>query len=105
MKSPKQNASAPANGAHTPGPWLVRRNRKANGRFEVVAAACPSFPIACPGGRSGFHETKANSHLISAAPDLLAAADKLLTDWAAGRNLSESAQMLSRAQAKAEGRA
>lgn len=87
-------ASAPAIGAHTPGPLTV----ETFGGYYNIRHGSPADYTARVFGL-------ADANLYAAAPDLLAAADKLLTDWAAGRNLTESAQMLSRAQAKAEGRA
>lgn len=59
---------------HTPGPWKVYAPR--NDDVWVIAA----HPI-CRCSMAATTETKANARLISAAPDLLEAAEARLNEW------------------------
>lgn len=102
---------------HTPGPWL---RSKSGNTFQIVAgkdmneepntlvANIPPIGYNCD--YEPCDETKANAHLIAAAPDLLSALRFLLADYIAiqGDKLTGSSVPIEMAQAaiaKAEGAA
>lgn len=60
-------------GPHSDGPWRCWENHK--GEFSISCESGGFAPIAKVKGdkRSTLKDAKANAHLISAAPDLLAA--------------------------------
>ncbi len=57
---------------HTPGPW--HRNIRAGGKYPVVFSGRNNYVATVSQQKDG-QETEANIDLISAAPDLLAAAE------------------------------
>ncbi len=73
----------------TPGPWIVRQRTSnlgvPNGRFAILSAAQSTreefficeMPFAAVRGDDG-QESRANSHLIAAAPDMLVALEGIL---------------------------
>ena len=60
--------------AHTPGPWIIRHGSI----YGTVPERDPEY-ICEPWGR-GHAETQANTHLICAAPDLLALAKRYASE-------------------------
>jgi len=64
---------------HTPGPWVI----DANDRYHVESPDGSALPwsIATISGSAGpgTNRSEANARLIAAAPDLLAALEKLLS--------------------------
>ncbi len=62
---------------HTPGPWVA--DIKADGSTEVWSADYSMF-IAKRHQMNDRDEAKANTNLIAAAPDLLAALEKIVFD-------------------------
>jgi len=88
---------AAAKAPHTPGPWHVLRNDVVDARSCHIASA--QFN---PAGRANSTEQMpANARLIAAAPDLLAALQKIATG---GHWLGECIRTAQAAIAKAEGR-
>lgn len=82
---------------HTPGPWHI-------GQANWVVSGDKSIPIAKVGQAHAENgEQEANTRLIAAAPDLLAAAKRIIYPDG-GRDYPDGQEALARAIAKAEGR-
>ena len=62
---------------HTPGPWDFDSFAL---REEIRAENNPLIAIVCSVHCDSPEQTKANAHLIAAAPDLLFALEKVYTD-------------------------
>jgi hypothetical protein len=92
---------------HTPGPWFIGDDNNAG--CEVIAGPV-AIPLdrtpRCPGGGSEYvisrEEMIANSRLIAAAPDLLAACERLLR-WAGWPHAEKDIELARAAIAKAKG--
>lgn len=104
-----QMTTTPKTVKHTPGPWQVCHN-------VAYSAPCVCGPngfgdptiatLIAPGHFLREDETpeqraEANAKLIAAAPDMLAALQKMSADFASGKNLSEAIQAVDAAIAKA----
>ncbi len=88
-------------GAHTPVPWnvvLIREDRKG---WNLSADAYKDWPAAIAykikdeALEIGCDEAEANARLISAAPDLLRALERLaeMSQWSVSSGVNETAQM------------
>ena len=95
---------------HSPKPWRIWQNRVAPNQTEIEIYDAQNYKLAniAHWKDEGAEESKANAHLISAAPDLLSALRFLLADYIAieGEKLTGSsvpADMARAAIAKAEG--
>ena len=82
---------------HTPGPWSVKpeevdrayirvRGTHLGGRFKIANVLTPNYEGSHPREAD---ETRANAHLIAAAPDLLAALQVMLRDYAAVHDIGD----------------
>lgn len=61
--------------AHTPGPWRVEPDRRANGNYQIradIPGQTGALYVAQTIGGLRDGAEAANAHLIAAAPDLLA---------------------------------
>jgi hypothetical protein len=65
---------------HTPGPWLVTKDRWGALCVNNHDAFASEFPVAAVNG-AGDEEKAANARLIAAAPDLIAALTFMLADY------------------------
>ena len=84
---------------HTPGPW--HRNIKPAARYPIVFAGRNTHVAQIKTQGLSEAEQEANCNLIAAAPDMLAALEKV-QDWLAGCSTHETMQaMVSEAIAKA----
>lgn len=94
---------------HTPGPWTITKNPHT--RLVFVAG----YPLyrACPDGLNDERRKEADARLIAAAPDLLAACQRLVTlidesdqwsDVVSGTAMGEIVNEARTAVAKAEGK-
>lgn len=87
---------------HTPGPWNVREpNGTGRGWLVGSGDGCHGNPGAWLGSEAWTENQKTNAHLISAAPDLLKALEKVV---ALGCPLGASV-LVDHAIAKARGEA
>lgn len=66
------------NTKHTPGPWRTDNNIGRKSELGVVADAAPCVIATMCNAKAWPVEAKANARLIAAAPDLLAALEKLI---------------------------
>lgn len=96
--------------SHTPGPWMVNKD---NDQIGDVWAVNPNIPVAQAQmiGSLRFPDHKqreANTHLIAAAPELLAACKALIANTQHGDpghiDYSQAVPMARKAIAKAEKR-
>ena len=105
---------------HTPGPWEVRADPSHYDSFTTVVAGSGEQRkgmlrelIVEIGGWAGIETAEANARLIAAAPDLLAACQRLVTlidesdqwsDVVSGTAMGEIVNEARTAVAKAEGK-
>lgn len=103
---------------HTPGPWEWDGVRVfapdldekvpvtlADGTIAMHGMGLIALPYACRpvGAWEGCGSHEANSRLIAAAPDLLAAAKDAAREWRLHGQLTDSCRVLEAAITKAEG--
>jgi len=93
--------------SHTPGPWYAYREGDRNRHFRdqdsyTVMTPKHTEPVAHCG--SYLMPAKANANLISAAPDLLSVAKKIVDDPSFEMLDTDICGALEKAIAKAEGR-
>lgn len=78
----KLSASIPANGTHTPGPWVVVRDTGLRRRIQTSGdKGTLAYMTARPfsyGSNFSHNQIAANANLIAAAPDLLEACEEAL---------------------------
>lgn len=94
---------------HTPGPWIVQESFNEDRKMHVLGIGPEGYSWIAKiqtVPEHGSLENMANARLIAAAPELLQAADYLLSlNREAGQTEWKTAmQSLARAVAKAEGR-
>jgi len=71
MTNKQGEAVAQKTARHTPGPWTIGEDG------DVFADDCACVAMIC-GAADGIIEAQANAHLIAAAPELLAAATRVV---------------------------
>ena len=89
--------------AHTPGPWQARGSKAG----AHVVGGNPLTLIVAFGHDEAFEQNEANARLIAAAPDLLAALDRMVIETRGceeGGDLWLARKIAIEAIAKAEGR-
>jgi hypothetical protein len=93
-----------SNNQHTPGPWFYEGQNIRNGDgLDVATVDSERSTERCTSDRIPLKEWTANTHLIAAAPDLLAALEAVDGYWAGGDAPEELAAQIRAAIAKAEG--
>lgn len=64
--------------AHTPGPWEIHDNIGRKSELGIVADAAPCIIAVMGNAKAWPAEARANARLIAAAPDLLAACQRIV---------------------------